>query len=203
VKRAGALLLACLAVQAVSAQSQASDNLASRLDVAQQVGRCTVRLAPETASAFVLGTPGERGTRALAWTRLRPQAMNCIGARHSSVTMRDIDYVGAIAEALLERDGTVLARARALPAATPVRLTGQGDAEQLFGCAVAARPTDASAIVVAEPGSEQEAAAFRALVPALQACMPASGAIKFKPFQVRLLTATALYRQAASAAAGA
>lgn len=129
--------------------------------------------------------------------RLYPDMVMCLKGS-GSATLNAISLRGTIGESLVkERDGEVLTLAAAASPVAPVRAagTGEGLRQAIIGCAVAATPTAAVGMLRAYPGTPEEAAAFRLLVPALQACVPLTGEVRIKPFEVRPLAAIALYQR--------
>ena len=132
------------------------------------------------------------------------QAMGgCMSARDESLTLTLLDLRGDLAEQLLiEDEMALLQQAATAPARPAQRLEArQGDqADAIFQCAVAARPADAIAMIKARPETSEEAAAFDALAPLLQACVPIKYELHLKPHLVRRSVAVALYRVVANPA---
>ncbi|TPG12670.1 hypothetical protein EAH84_07765 [Sphingomonas oligophenolica] len=129
----------------------------------------------------------------------------CMSARDRSITLRAFDLRGDLADELLtEADGAALRVARTRRAIAPTRLQrADGDQnEAVVGCAVAADPVDASALIESGAATPAEIAAFRQLVPAIQACVPTDYSLHLKPFEVRRLVAIALYRYVADQSGG-
>ncbi|RZF64894.1 hypothetical protein EWE75_08500 [Sphingomonas populi] len=169
----------------------------SRLEASQGLGRCVARREPKVASAFVVAAGGSDADKA-AGTKLISQLENCMKAVGGSATLRASDLKGVMAEALLKEQAGSLDKVRMSTPVPAQRLVGlDKDAKQrLFDCAVRAQPSDAAKMLDQKPESPEEAAQFRAIMPALQACMPAEGGLTFKPFEIRLLVAVATYRVA-------
>lgn len=67
-------------------------------------------------------------------------------------------------------------------------------------CAVREDPVNARAVIDADVGSKREDAAFAALVPTLQKCMPSNGTFRFSRAVLEALLAEALYNLSLGAA---
>lgn len=126
------------------------------------------------------------------------QAMRGCSTQYPSLSLQVEDLRGDVAEQLLDENGAeLLSKAATLESIAPVRLSA-ADADvtdELFNCAVAAKPRDASSLIQSAPSSLDEMASFRALAPALQACVPLDYAVRLKPHMVRRHIAEALYRR--------
>lgn len=109
-------------------------------------------------------------------------------------------FAGAMAEALIERDGQPLnvrlARA-ALQPATPA----YSASDQIAICVVRSLPDEVARLMAADVGSAQEEAATAALAPGLTACAGQSRSVQSNSAGLRAILATAAYRSLNSAAA--
>ncbi len=170
----------------------------ARYVAAEKVGGCVVRNNPKVAVRFVVSGGGERSDPASNASELRYAAVPCLKGDFRSVHLDGLEMRGAMAEALLKaHDSALLRQVRSMPPAKAERAAPSAEGSRnlaLFGCAVAAMPTQAAALLDAAPASSDEATAFEAIGPALQACAPADAALHVKPSAVRWLVATSLYR---------
>ena len=169
----------------------------SRVDAARMIAGCVMKRDRISAIKLAAAVPSTAQIDK-AVRQIEPSLTACLKSELTSLTLRVIDLRGALAEALLnEANGSALARARTLPSIPAQRITlGKSEAVNdaiLFRCVVGANPTDAVALVQAPAGSVDEGAAFRALMPALQACVSEKAEMHLKQFQIRLLVAAALY----------
>ncbi|QYE34017.1 hypothetical protein KZX46_14505 [Polymorphobacter sp. PAMC 29334] len=171
--------------------------LMARYLAAEQVGGCVVRNKPKVAQLFVLAGGGDRSDPASNASELRYAAVPCLKGEFRSVHLDGLEMRGAMAEALLkEHNAALLLKARSTPPHLAERIAPlvEGINLALFGCAVAAMPAQAAALLDAAPSTSGEASAFAAIEPALQGCAPADAALHIKPSAVRWLVATSLYR---------
>lgn len=192
------------AAQVPAGRFDTGSRLVAQSVVSVEMGRCAVRQDRRRAAALVLEPARGPQERAIV-DALKPALVRCLaGARSATL---DPGYLrGGIAEALLdENGGALLTNAKAQPAVSPVRLQG-GAVEPVvavMGCAAAAQPAAAAAMLESPAESPAEATAFRALAPSLQACAPATGEVRFSPARIRPATAIALYRRVAAKTGGA
>ncbi len=169
----------------------------SRLEATRLIGSCAIRR--DRAHAIDVAT-AEPGTPAFqrAIDRIELALEACLNGHFPSMTIRVNDLRGVFAEAFLkESGGAALSRAQAL-APVPAKRVALGknpaaNDAMLFHCAVAAEPKQAAMLVASAPESTQEAAAFGAMAPALQQCVPQEAEMRLKSFQIRLLVAAALF----------
>lgn len=172
--------------------------LMARYVVAEKVGGCVVRNNPKVAVRFVVSGGGDRSDPASNVSELRYALEPCLKGEFRSVHLDGLEMRGAMAEALLKaRDSALLQQVRSMPPAKHERADPSAEGARnlaLFGCAVAAMPAQAAALLDAAPASSGEASAFAAIGPALQDCAPADGTMHVKPSAVRWLVATSLYR---------
>lgn len=175
--------------------------IVSRTEISRAMGECVLKRDRRDAIATV-----ENNTDSPAFKKaahdVEPDMVACLRGQRSA-TIGTLDFRGAVAEALLaENAETLLNRASGLATSPAQRVSGgegMGAAYAMFDCAVAAAPSKAADLMRADAATPAEAAAFSDLGPVLQQCAPASGAVKVKTFQVRPLTAIALYRLLSSA----
>lgn len=189
-------LISALILSAAPATA-APDELLSRVDATRLMAACVLKRDRKDAVAIASLMPATPAFDKAA-RRIEPALVTCLRPDMRSLSIRLNDLRGAFAETLLKEDnGAALARAGALPAVPPQRIglsksPAASDAA-LFACVAGAEPTQAVSLVQADPGSVEEGAAFRTLLPSLQRCAPEKAAMRLKPFQVRLLVAASLY----------
>lgn len=169
----------------------------SRVDATRVIAVCVMKRDRTGAMAVAQTDPATPNFKKAA-ARINPALATCLKAQATSLTVRVNDMRGVLAEGFLrEGEGASLVRARALSPTTPKRVTfGKSEAlndATLFRCVVDAAPAQAATMVLAQPGSVDEGAAFREMAPALQACVPENAEVHLKPFQIRLLVAASLY----------
>ena len=172
----------------------------SRVAATEKMAGCVVGREQERAERFVVADSASDQEQ--LDPALKRAMVACLG-QSNSLTVRSTDFRGALAEWLLkDQGGARLSAARNLAVAVPQRVasieSGAGPVA-LFDCVVRANPASAVTMIEARPESPEEAQAFQAIVPALQACAPATGALRIKPYEVRLWVASSLYRQVAKA----
>ncbi|MEA3008449.1 MAG: hypothetical protein QOJ91_141 [Sphingomonadales bacterium] len=166
--------------------------------------RCAVRGAPDEARALLEAAPGTatEGKALDAFTRKRLGCMNfgpAMGPMQLKLNARAIR--GAVAERLyLDLDGTHSPAAfRSGPddeaASEPVEYS-------VVRCAVSRNSEAADRLVRASRLSKEEAAATRALAPALTACARGRGRLDISGTAIHGWAAEALYKQSRGEAAG-
>lgn len=228
-----AALLACAAfLPAVSASAAEAPSMGQVRNFLADYGKCIVKRAPELSQKAVVS--GASFNRESPDGRLLTQS-ECINAenlRNTSrgfqgrVRMPDEIYRGAIAEALVLRDGTQLAAAAvaAIPALTyeeirplrttdrdgkPIpedrlerqraaiaRKTGAQQVGKLGECVVRQLPDASRAVLSTQIETPGELASLNALAPALQQCVPAGETISLDRMSLRGALAIAYYRLA-------
>lgn len=196
----GATLVLAFVASAAGAQvapghsPQHDDYVATSLRT-KSIAQCVLGRAPKASRDLVLSTDAEEGRHA------RPaitQALRgCMSARDASMTVQVFGLRGDLAEAMLRQDGAAaLQRARSMPPQPAVRLTSSGGPQDaaIIACSVRADPADAAQMIEEQAATPEELAAFRKLLPSVQACVPTGYALHLKPDQVRREVAIALYR---------
>lgn len=178
-----------------------NDDREFRSDVSAEMGRCLVSRDRKHAIDMVRALDDD--AFAAARKRVSQEMIGCLHGRVSA-TLDYMHTAGAVAEALLaENDGSLLVKARSLEPVSAFRVTVSTEvALAAMGCASAADPTDAVDLLRAPAESSAEMTAFRKLLPSVQACVPATGAVVIKPRYVRAMTAVTTYRHATAGAAG-
>lgn len=177
--------------------------LLSQVDATRLIAGCVLKRDRAIAIEIAANDPTAPAF-AKAAKRIEPALVAClIKADRRSLMIRVNDLRGTLAESLLkEADGAAMARARQLPVEPPRRISlGKSQFANdaaLFSCVVGADPQQAASLVEAIPESVEEGAAFRALVPALQSCVPEGAEMHLMPFQIRLLVAASLYGRLAA-----
>ena len=203
VLRRGVLLLASAAIAVPSAAQVAPGHtaehteLVSRKSRTDKISRCVLGRARSASITLVEDDP--KSAEVVRSRGSIKQALGgCMSARDTSLTVSVEDLAGNLAELLLkENNGALLAAVKSANAVPAARVAGTPEStdQAVFDCAAAARPSDAATLIDNAPESAGEASAFRAMIPALQACVPADYALQLKPYQVRSLAAIGLYRR--------
>jgi hypothetical protein len=104
-------------------------------------------------------------------------------------------FAGNLAETLLRgavTRGTLANRVAFNAAAAPFQARGEGEVMGL--CVVRAAPAETEALLATAHGSEQEAAAARAITPHISPCLAAGSTLRFNRPGLRALLALAAYR---------
>lgn len=198
----GAILLSLLAGQSDSAPpgmpASSRPIFVSHVDQARKVAQCIRGREPAAASSLIL--IGFKGLERPERSRLLSAFARCVPANTLSMTVQPSDLSGIMAEGMLrDDDSAMLHRAsglRPVPATRVVIRDPKMARETVINCVVAAQPKDAAMMLDGAPASVQEANAFRTLIPSFQACVPEKFELHMQPYEVRLLVASALYRQA-------
>lgn len=104
---------------------------------------------------------------------------------------------GALAEGLLERDGTLdrLGEATAYQPGRP-SIEARNAGELMALCVVRANPVGVAALLGGEPGTGEEYQSIKALATTLSACVPANSKSEFTRESLRALIALGAYRLA-------
>jgi hypothetical protein len=122
-------------------------------------------------------------------------------ARHPGCTPRrtlrfgGLLLAGALAETLLRTVRDLPTRVAYRPSRPPVQVTN--DPDLMSVCAVRGEPAGAAALLRSTPGSDDEAAAVRALQPRLADCLRVGVTARFNRPALRALLALSAYRLAA------
>lgn len=175
----------------------------TRYDVTAAMADCMLVRDHGNAGNLVM-VPGNDWGR--AYRKVSVTLENCMKT-DGSVTMSAPELRGILAERLLiDRDRLLLRQAAAMassPAARVATVEREHWQDPVFDCVARSEPAKAAALfghAVATPG---EAAAFRSLIPTLQACTPLGAGFKMKPGEVRPRVAISLYRQLVATSGGA
>ena len=173
--------------------------IVTQASLSMRVARCALKQDRKAAEAFAAAADEQASRR--AFSKLVKALDPCI--QGGSATLSNVHMTGAIAgELLRENNGAMLDQLAAMPPRAPIRVAeGEGSSREAVNCAVAGAPADAATLLRAPAESPAEIAAFRAMVPALQACVPATGGVTLKPSIVRVAIATAAYQQVKGATA--
>ncbi|MGK6355112.1 hypothetical protein ACMGDH_07775 [Sphingomonas sp. DT-207] len=121
------------------------------------------------------------------------------GSRGATMRSSSLLVAGAMAELLLEREGSPL-KTRLAKAAGGVQTTAFSPSDAMAICVVRSVPDDVSALFVTTLGSEEEAAAVGRLDPAVKACS-AGRQYEVNPEGMRAMLATAAFRSVAAQSA--
>lgn len=162
--------------------------IVTQRDLSDAMSGCL--LARNRAAAIALAAATDEAAEKSARNRIHADMVACLRGRPSA-TLNGMYLKSGIAERLLtERDSALLANAATLPPVAAVRVkAGERAGLEALACAVRVDPVDATAMLRARPATEEEAAAFRKLGPALQACVPADGTVSIKPYIIRATVA--------------
>ena len=203
----GALALAAAGnAQTINPPAGASGAAQVRLTV-DALSRCLVREEPAKVAAFLKLVPGSRASRDAA---RRLESDNCMVA--ATVEPADAALRGGLF--------TALYRSEFAAAAEPLRETGPDLKAEVTGlpadvaaayvssrsfaeCVVRANPGEARALVLADPASAAEAAAAKALTPAIAGCLPAGQTLNLTKSTLVSLVAEMLFRLSGGTVAGA
>jgi hypothetical protein len=192
-----AFLTMALAVgQIPPGQTAQHDELQPMAVRSRRLAHCVLGRARTASTDFVVGAADEKQERRDR-SAIEQALGGCMSYRDASVTLAVDDLRGDLAEQLLiENDRALLGHARAQAPVVAQRLNdANGDlTDAVFGCAVAAKPGSAAAMLDASPATPEESAAFRELADGLQACVPIHYELHIAPYLVRRTVAVALYR---------
>ena len=162
------------------------------------LGRCLVREEPAKVAAFLKLVPGSRASRDAA---RKLESDNCMVAgtvepadaalRGSLFTALYRSAFGAAAEPLKDTGPDLKAEA----AGQPAEIAAAYVASRSFAeCVVRANPEGARALVLADPAGPAEAAAAKALTPAIAGCLPAGQTLNLTKSTLVSLVAEMLFR---------
>lgn len=185
-----------VAAQVAPGRFAPRSSIVTQTELSAAMGSCALAHNHKASERLVRTKTSDPAFRR-ALDQIYPTMIACVKG-NGSATLNGISLRGTIAEGLVqEHDGAVLTQALAAPSIAPTRVPvhGEGMQQAIIACAVAATPSAAVGRLRANPGTPAEAAAFRLLVPALQACVPLTGEVRIKPFEVRPLAAIALYQR--------
>jgi hypothetical protein len=177
---------------------------AARADVLRAAA-CLIGRNAEAGAPLLRAAPFSRDEREQATRGLR-QAERCLRLRDSLATTVLI-FRGAIAEALYEaqfpqppapRDPAAAALPFFQPAAASTldNAAGLTATYALADCTVAQHSELVRALLAADPDSDAESAALRALNPVWGACVPPNTSLAINRREIRAILAESLYRWA-------
>ena len=163
-----------------------------------EVGQCLAARYPDDARK-VLAIDFRSRTYGEALRELGRLGGLCAQDQLGRATLRSagLPFAGSVAEALLERDGTIAdlaARTGFRPELPGIEARNAG--EFMAFCTLRKNAAGAADVLRSEPGSPQEIAAFAALGPTLTGCVPAKSKLEFSHQSLRALLALGAYRLA-------
>jgi hypothetical protein len=235
IKRVCGLIMAAMMFGAMSPSHAAPPSAAQVRHFMAEYGTCIAKREPELASKFVItGVDFKRDSdeRRRLWQREcldHEELRNTSRGFRGSVGLKDATYRGAIAEALIKREGDKL-NANDFSAVAPLtyeepwalrtttqdgkpipeeRLQRQRDAievktlanrvARLGECVVRQTPAQSRAILAVPIDTESELQALKAVTPAIQQCIPKGQTVSFDRMSLRGAIAIAYYRLANAA----
>ena len=181
---------------------------AEHLLALQQFGECAARDSRINSRNVLRDIPGSKtSVDALVWMVLRSNSCEVDGRKPTALP---IVYRGVVAEYQLERDFS-------LPGLEPKRGTerifGKPGADEISelspadrtaltvieagACVAKADTASISALFATDPGTQEEASAINAVLPALTGCLPRNTRLDVHPFQLRGYLAEGAYRYGA------
>lgn len=195
-----ALSFALLLAAQVTDESPQNDPLA--VQAMRNFALCAARRTPGGAERL-LAMDFRQDAYREALRRYAQGHRNC--AAGGRIGFAGVLFAGGLAEALLRQRGRVdLTSFTSVNPARPVEARSAFERAAL--CTVRAAPQETQGLLAAEPTSEAEAAAVRALTPAVTRCVPQGQEVRMNTPGLRALLALAAYRlvqrDAASPAAG-
>lgn len=159
-------------------------------------GQCVARFTPQGARR-VLAMDYRTEAYATAMRKLARGHGRC--APRSEIRFNGVLFAGAMAEALLETEGTpasLPSRLAPNPARSPI--AARSPVETMALCTVLAAPTATAGLFATTPASAEEAAAMQALEPTLAACLANGRKLELNRPGLRAVLALAAWRIASA-----
>ena len=194
-------IVLAMALAAVPPQAQGAAEAESRLAM-QAFAQCVVNKQPDAAASLLSMDYRDKAYQQ-AIRRMAQNNGGCIGL-YKSAQFNSLVFAGALAEQLIVRERTDIARAIAFDPGRPV-LPSRGPSETLALCLALEQPKAVAGLLQTPLASDEESAAFAAVVAGVPACLPTGQPLRTNRAGLRAILATASYRiiraSASSAAA--
>ena len=196
------LLLALLALLPPPGKAQPVVGARSGVEEMQGLhayGQCVANEWPLNVRAALAVDFRDKAYRKTLWN-LADKPVRCEGAVMQAGTMGadSLLFAGALAEGMLRRDGAIadLAAKTAHNPALP-NIIARDAGEMLAFCVIRTSPGEVAGMLKADPATDEELAAIRAMAPTLSGCVPANSKSEFTRESLRSLLALGAYRLAA------
>jgi hypothetical protein len=191
-------LILALALAPAQAQPAPQRSSPEALRTIQAFGACIADASTAKASATLASdfrTPGYRR----AMDQLVETNRLCAGSRGwARMRASRLLLAGAIAERLIERDGTPVNRALAKAATRPVA-SSYSPTDSAAVCVVRSVPDDVGALFASDVASAEEDAAAKAIAPVMSRCL--NNPVTVTTDGLRAMLATAAFRSIHAATA--
>lgn len=176
-------------------------------EAAEKFGACLVSAEPHASMDFAVSTPGSDLSEA-ALKKLKTQMPFCLGPWTSQMEIQPALARGVIAEALYRLQFARRPQPTGPVSVAPVLSASQRDPRDLHAgivydfaqCITDANPSAVRALALSKIGSQDEKAAFAAIVPAMAPCLYKGQTVQIDRLSLRFRLDEALYRWSVAAA---